>query len=278
MLKEWPLVAFTILGQAAAGILLTVGLPWILHGTAVSGPAAAPLWFTSLGLILGTLAAALILSFFHLHHPWRARRALANFRTSWLSREVLFAIAVLTFVGLEALLTLAGRGPLWLSKLVMGAACLSAMLFLLSMVALYRLPTLPIWSLGYMPISFFLPTVSLGTLATAVVWLAFGTDSLVGRTLWAIACLAVCLEIGLAVLFGGRRAKGASPSLRPPIKPMKGLYWTRLAFLAAAMLIAAFYLPDPAPLMFRIGALILVLSAEILGRFLFYGLAPRPGD
>ncbi len=292
MLKEWPLVAFTILGQTAAGVLLAIGLPWLFFGVAAPGTASETLWLTLLGLVLGTLTAALALSFFHLHHPLRARRALANLRTSWLSREILFAVAFVAFVGLETLLTRMDWGPLWLSKLVMGAACLSATLFLVSMVALYRLPTLPIWSLGSTPLSFFLPVVSLGALTTAVVWLAFGTESPFGRTLWAVACLAVFLEFGLSVLDGRREGNAVAPSLRPPIKPLKGLRGMRLALLAAAMLIfsvgtptaiedpypATFYLQDPAPLIFRIGALILVLSAEILGRFRFYGLVPRPGD
>jgi Tat-targeted selenate reductase subunit YnfH len=293
MLKEWPLVAFTILGQTAAGVLLAIGLPWLFFGVAAPGTVSETLWLTLLGFVLGTLTAALALSFFHLHHPLRARRALANLRTSWLSREILFAVAFMAFVGLEALLTRMGWGPLWLSKLVMGAACLSATLFLLSMIALYRLPTLPIWSRGFTPLSFVLPVVSLGALTTTVVLFAFRSGITFGTHLLRIALLSVFLEIGLSLSSDRRRRQTAGPSLRPPGRPLKGLYLTRLALLVIGStllwLVPAFIAlnsssviftdpPDPGPIGYQIGALALIAIAEFLGRFLFYGLVPRPGD
>lgn len=91
--SEWPLWLLTTAVPAA--------FAWFAAGR--HGP-----WWSDVGfLAIGGLALAL--STAHLGRPLRAWRAVLNWRTSWLSREI---ILVLMLMGLSALLC-AVRVPLW---------------------------------------------------------------------------------------------------------------------------------------------------------------------
>jgi sulfite dehydrogenase (quinone) subunit SoeC len=72
----------TLIGAAQGLVIALVG---------VEAAAAAPQLFYVVGAALACLlgAAGLVASFFHLGHPERAWRAVAMWRTSWLSRECL---------------------------------------------------------------------------------------------------------------------------------------------------------------------------------------------
>lgn len=87
--SEWSLLAFT------STAIVLVAMIW---SSALGGLRPPFLVFLALA------AAALAVSLVHLGRPFRALRALANWRSSWLSREV---IAYGAFVG-------AGAGALWL--------------------------------------------------------------------------------------------------------------------------------------------------------------------
>ena len=94
MRPAWSVVVFTTLAGAGQGLFLALFAAdllqfaerrWLLAGCA-------------LALLL--LGAGLAASFFHLGHPERAWRAMAMWRTSWLSREV---IVLPAFMGLTFL-------------------------------------------------------------------------------------------------------------------------------------------------------------------------------
>lgn len=80
-------ILFTTLSGAGFGLLfwLGFGLP------AVTGPAA----FGMFALAYGLAAGGLLASTFHLGHPERAWRAFSQWRSSWLSREAVAAVATL---------------------------------------------------------------------------------------------------------------------------------------------------------------------------------------
>jgi len=61
-------------------------------------PAGAGFYWAGAALALLFLAAGLIASFFHIGHPERAWRAVAMWRTSWLSREVIVLPAFMACV------------------------------------------------------------------------------------------------------------------------------------------------------------------------------------
>jgi DMSO reductase anchor subunit len=91
MNPAFSVVFLTTLSGAAQGLLIAlVGIESAAWLGVVAQPAAATAFYVSgaaLAVLLGGLG--LIASFFHLGHPERAWRAIAMWRTSWLSRECL---------------------------------------------------------------------------------------------------------------------------------------------------------------------------------------------
>jgi sulfite dehydrogenase (quinone) subunit SoeC len=116
-------------------------------------------------LALGFLVTGLICSFFHLGHPERAWRAASQWRTSWLSREVIalplamgliFVYALLNWVELDADLYGWGLpGQVALTVGSMGAAA-SLILFLCTGMIYAAIKFLQEWSTPFTVVNFFL--------------------------------------------------------------------------------------------------------------------------
>jgi len=288
MLKEWPLVAFTIAGQMAAGIFLFAGLPFFLSAGAGGNAATRETQLIVLAVVLGLLAMAALLSFFHLHHPFRARRVLINLRTSWLSREIFFELGFMALVAFGALLAWRRPAEGILLKGILAAAGLAGILFILSMSKLYMLQTVPPWNQAYTPLSFFMTSLSLGALA-AVLVRASGADTPSRSGAYILlAFVFVAAEAALSFLIApGHGVFGyrPGPSLRPPAEAHRTLHLARLALLLMGLaLIRGAMVAGEGRAASGLGgngllavALPLVLAGQITGRFLFYGLFGRPG-
>jgi anaerobic dimethyl sulfoxide reductase subunit C (anchor subunit) len=297
MLKEWPLVAFTILGQMAVGaFLLLCPLLFLTPAGTSWPPTARRMVLVVWGMTLGFVVIAAGLSFFHLRHPFRARRVLVNFRTSWLSREIFFELAFAACLALAFVLVWTGQTSGLFLRAVIAAAAVAGILFLASMGRLYRLESVPPWDAVYIGGSFFLTVMILGAMAAAWVTRSpLGDSRSYLSALWTAALFFIIADVLFAAfltpVFGlaGYRPKA---SLRPPARVSRWLHLGRLVLLAGgvvfvilAMATAAPGAPGPAmtrpaggpgPLLTL--AFALVLASEVAGRFLFYGLAPRPGD
>ena len=120
MHPAWSVILFTALAGAAQGLVL------LLAGAAVLGrPPTTDLLSAALLCALAMLVLALCASFLHLGRPLRAWRAVAMWRTSWLSREV---IVLPAFAGVVALwwlsLQLSGGAPAVLPLLAIALALL----------------------------------------------------------------------------------------------------------------------------------------------------------
>jgi len=294
MLKEWPLVAFTILGQTAVGAIVI--LSWVLLFIAV------PEWplmpgshrvLTVMDMALVLLGTGAAVSFFHLRFPFRARRVLSNLRTSWLSREILFLLALMGLILLADILVRTGNtaGPPF--KIVIGASAVVGVLFLASMAGIYMLGSVPAWEPGYVRLSFFLTAGILGALAAAWITGAPTGDpfSFFSR-LWDLASLMIAADVLFELLetpvFGLDRAP--APSLRPLTRVPRWLHFGRLVLLVGGIVLilqppqgdgTLLLHPSAGPVGSRPIlnlAFALVLAGAAAGRFLFYGLVPRPGD
>lgn len=288
MLKEWPLAAFTILGQTAVGAFLFFHLPFLVRGrTPYAGWRVT--WLVVLALVLALTAAASLVSFFHLRHPWRARFVLSNWRTSWLSREILFELAFMGLVAASGWMAWAGAPSRTILLAALGAAGLSGVLFLVSMVKLYTLPTLPAWRGGRAAVSFALTALVLGALAAETVIRAVAGPGAFPVDLAAVSAVLITVGIAWAVSEGrrlGPRGRRARPSLRPDAGPSRSLRAVRgaglvlgLGFVVADLARGGDRLMDErgaGPLLLL--ALGSVLAGEVAGRFAFYGLVRRPGD
>jgi Fe-S-cluster-containing dehydrogenase component len=106
---EWPLAVFTFVAEVLTGVAV---------GMVLGGP-RVPWWAFAGAGVLGALIAAA-----HLGRPDRAWRAALNWRTSWLSREVL---SYAMFVAAGSIAAMRSAGSRWdLPAAACGVACLFA--------------------------------------------------------------------------------------------------------------------------------------------------------
>ena len=136
---ELPLIAFTLIGQMAAGMAVL---------TLFSGPLSMPI----LVVIGGLIGLAGLASLLHLGSPLNAWRALAHLRKSWLSREIL----LFGLFGGSWLLSLAMPG---MGKLPL-ALCGIGLVY--SMAQVYRLRSIPAWDKNRTFVAFALSAILLG--------------------------------------------------------------------------------------------------------------------
>ncbi len=96
MHPAYSVILFTTASGAGYGLLF-----WLAVLNAV-GALPADRWFgfTGLALSLGLITVGLLASTFHLGHPERAWRAFSQWRSSWLSREGVAAVATYVPAGL----------------------------------------------------------------------------------------------------------------------------------------------------------------------------------
>jgi len=272
MLKEWSLVAFTVLGQMAVGLFILGATPFL---PIYEVPGFDPGGFLALlASVLGLLAVAALISFLHLRHPLKAVRALANFRTSWLSREIFFELLFMALVAVELVMVWAGATLtfLWIVHITAG---LAGVLFLLSMIKIYMLEALPGWNQAATPLSFVSASLSLGALT------AGGING--SSEFYFLAILFVFADLVISLLYApghGFLVRRAGEAIRPPAMLSRGLYFAGLGIEATglALLVWAFLLLDrlyeAVPMIAVFG---LILGGIVIRRFLFYGLAVRPG-
>ena len=83
--RDWSLVVFTVLTQAAVGAFLVLQV--LEHLAARRATFAGT---RGLPVVLAVLSAGLFAALFHLSDPLQAVRAVVNFSSSWLSREIVF--------------------------------------------------------------------------------------------------------------------------------------------------------------------------------------------
>ncbi len=272
MARDWSLVVFTVIGQTAVGLFLVAagtlyfaaGIPERIAGRDFR-----------LGLVLGVLGlllAGVVSSFFHLHHPRRAFRAVSNLRSSWLSREIFF---LLIFLALLAVLAVgewtggAGGPP---RRPVFILAGLAGLLFLACMALIYTLPAVPFWDRVATPLSFFLTALMTGTLGASLVFKLAEEAGGFWRPLARVSVVSVALGFAAALLFSPRYGlldRKEEPSLIPPSAYLGRFHTLRLFLIASGAVLAA--------VGFLAAAFVAVFSGEIVGRLLFYGLRGGEG-
>ena len=270
-LYEWPLVLFTVLGQAAVGAALFIVLPlYIFPGWAairsvdelrIAGPAA----------IVALLGAAAVFSLFHLGRPQRAFRALTKSGSSWLSREV--TAEMIFGIASAALAVLAWKMPRSAASTTLSVLVVAeAGAFIYSMARIYTIAAVPAWFSPATPVSFASTTLVLGSLIGAILSGTIGTPGLdqsrfhSGLTGAAVIILGASFVI--AILYAPRFGVFARKEPFPVAAPIRGLALVQAMRLALLGLALAFVGFGSA----LVPALAAAFISEILGRFVFYSL------
>jgi DMSO reductase anchor subunit len=152
MRPPWSILIFTTLAGLAQGFFFALLGREVWAGSAWSSNAYAGAAWT----VLALLALGLAASVFHLGRPGRAWRAASQWRTSWLSREVIALFALMCFVALHALLLEGGAKAGDASVLVTGlvAALLCLALWLCTGMIYASLSMVQEWATPLTPLSF----------------------------------------------------------------------------------------------------------------------------
>lgn len=164
MRPPWSMILFTILAGAGQGLLLLLVLLDFLHR---SGTLQAPtLLFTAgAALVLLLSGGGLVAAIFHLGHPLRAWRAMAMWRTSWLSREVLVLPSFMAVVTLWGASQLVGW-PAPMAGAVAGgvAAALALLLYVCTGMIYGAVKAIRAWATPLTPLNFALIGLASGAL------------------------------------------------------------------------------------------------------------------
>jgi DMSO reductase anchor subunit len=199
-------IVFSTASGAGYGLLALVG---ILAPLGVL-PHDRAFGFVALAVALGAITAGLVSSMFHLGHKERAWRALSQWRSSWLSREGVAAVATYLPAGIF--------GILWVFLGTISAAAgalsaLGAVVTVCCTAMIYRsLKPVPRWHNGWV-----LPTYLLAALMSGALWLAailqvLGSQPAIsGLALVAIASLAL-VKIGYWRSIDGESPTGTAGS------------------------------------------------------------------
>lgn len=296
--REWALITFSILAQMSVGAFVILGIVHYYANRKAGMQEADRMSDRALIAIIVTLGLGLLASLFHLGNPLLAPRAVTNFATSWLSREillgVLFALLGAVFATMQyfKLSTFAVRNVIaWIAALV-------GLVLIYAMAQVYMLPIQPAWNTVVTPLSFFVTTLLLGMFALGTVFVinyayiqikdpkGAGTQrellrdilkgiALGGVVLVGIELVILPLHLGYLATTG---SAAALDSVNLMIGPFGLIYFLRLvlAFLGAGVFGVFMYMAASQPGKERLmgtltyGAFVLVFVAEVLGRFVFY--------
>lgn len=132
-------ILFTVSSGAGLGLMFWLSMSRMFHEAA---PSQA--WWIAAVVAVVLLTVGLISSTQHLANPKNAKYALSRFRTSWLSREGVFAVALYVVGGLYVLALLAGGAGL--QKLLGLAVMVLCLIVLFCTGMIYAcLKTIPRW-------------------------------------------------------------------------------------------------------------------------------------
>jgi sulfite dehydrogenase (quinone) subunit SoeC len=199
------IIAFTVLSGLGFGLMVWLGAA----GMDKSGWVAAT--FCALALILA--AAGLLSSLFHLGNPQRFLLALTQWRSSWLSREALLALATFgAFTLYAGFWWLGDRRVPWLGGL--SAALALATVFATAMIYA-QMKSVPRWHTALTPVLFLTSALAGGAL-------------LAGEVSASKVLLAVLAVVQLADWLIGDRRLAASGSTLATATGLGGLGRLRL--------------------------------------------------
>ena len=258
----------------------------------------------SLLIINTTTIFGMIGAHFHLSRPYLSFLAISNFRTSWLSREIVFTL--LFFLVSAALLFIQWyRKGHWGLKTALGwLAIIFGFMAVYCMGQIYLLPTQPAWNTPLTIISFYGTVLLLGVMALATILImdlrfmeirqkgvlnewAIIVNETVKRL--AVAAGAILIPVVMINLFYIHSLRTGNTLMQTSYDLLVQLYEPLLIIRFLLLLAGVGWLVIPVAMLKRTGksvqeiftpvylACLLVIVGEILGRFLFYAAHIRTG-
>jgi len=304
-IREWALIAFTILSQMSVGAFVVLGLVHFFAARKAGEAEADRLSDRALLAMGPVVVLALVVSLFHLGNPLNAYRAVANIGQSWLSREILASVLFAATGGLFALMQWRKIGAFALRSVIAGIAAIIGLVLVYSMAMVYQLPLQPAWNTIGTPIAFFTTTLLLGVLALGAAFVANYAyvrrqapdcaerqcELLRGALRWFAVAAVVLMGIEIVVAplqvayLAAAPVEAARASAAMMFQDFGLVLMLRLVlvFVGAGLLGVFLYRNAVSPGRENVmgsvtyAAFGLVLVSEVLGRFLFYAAHVKIG-
>jgi anaerobic dimethyl sulfoxide reductase subunit B (iron-sulfur subunit) len=299
-MKEWSLIIFTLLSQLAVGAFLVLSVLRSLLAQKAGMAVVELLSDTMLLVIEPVTIVSILISLLHLGTPRNAYRAFRNVRSSWLSREILFATLFASAGAVFTVMQWFKIDAFETRNIVAWVATLLGLALVYSMSRVYMLRTIPTWNSPATPLSFFTTSLMLGVLAISVALLnnyasvasptgGLFRDETVDISHWMALSLVLLLGVQWAVirlcsanLRLGQAATRSKPKIPKQYRTISGLHMA-LTFLGVGVMGTSLYqhilvpgqeLPVTVLALLAFG---LMLVSEGMGRFLFYKSHMRYG-
>ena len=299
--REWALLTFTILGQLAAGMMLVLMIVRAYVTSKVGAAEADRMTDIPMFMVVPIMGLALLASLLHLNNLVNVVKAVPNLGSSWLSREVVIAVAFVVVAVVYAFLQWRKIGSNSLRNVIGWIGAIIGIVLTYAMPMVYMLRTVPVWNTPITVITFCVTALLLGTLGAAAALavnyfiiqkhdlkasskrLELLREVVQSTTIAAIILLGV--EFLVLPLYMAYLGAAAMESL----KLMMGTYGLvlviRLLLVFGGAGVLATYLFRTASsagkerLMATLvySAFVMVLVGEVMGRFLFYATNLRVG-
>ncbi len=279
----WSLLLFSLTIQACVGALVWVE---IVQLSVASRPGLAlpdPLRFTMMRGITVAIVAAVSISLMHLGSPIRVVFAMNNLGTSWLSREVLLVTLFGSGVALATVMQWRGWGSELSRSIVSRVTAILGLALVYVMARLHMLPTTPGWNTAVTPISFYATSLVFGgvvVLASLLHTKLASSANSSGRVIL-VPALVICLGVEIVLIPFQASIQFGHPMVGyvDGIVMLSILVGLRVLCVAAALGFLISFLQGSPQRSKRwvLAAVVLVLIAEILGRYTFYASYYRIG-
>lgn len=195
MHPAYSVIFFTTASGAGYGLLALAAI------FAVSGllPASGLLGFVLVGLALALIVGGLLSSTFHLGRPERALWALTQWRSSWLSREGILAIATFLPAALFAVgWVFLGRTTGFFGWMGVAAALLAGLTVVATSMIYASLTTIPQWNLATVPMAYLALAVMSGAVLLGFLARLFGLH---GEAIDVVAIVAILAAWGVKTAY-----------------------------------------------------------------------------
>lgn len=302
---EWALIIFSIVMQMAVGAFVVLGGVHFF-ATRRSGLAEADKLSDRSLLAIGPVVVfGLLVTLFHLGNPVNAPRAIANFGSSWLSREIVLALVFVIGGAVFAVMQWRKVSTPTIRNVIALVVAAVGLVLIFAMASIYSIPTIPAWDSIATPVAFYITTFLLGSLALGAAFVTNfwylrrkGMDEkntqymMLATTLRWIALLSILLlglqfvVIPLYLAWLSTHASAAAAASMSLILNENGLVFILrlvLVFLGAGVFAVFVYQNATSEARVRVmgnlalAAFAMVLIAEILGRYLFFASMVRIG-
>lgn len=301
--REWALPVYTILMQLAAGSLLTLWIIRTVEARRVEPRTLDHVLRLPVLAVWITILTAVVGAHFHLSHSYLSLLATLNWRTSWLSREVIFTILFFGSVSGLVYLLWVRPGHYRLETVLGWGGVVAGSLVIYSMSKIYLLPSQAAWNTPLTLFAFYLTAILLGVTAVAVLLVmdlkisevAEGPETAVRRHIirhsfgWmavvammsAVVIPAINLTLNNILQHGDAPARTSLLLLLNLYQPLlimryialfSGVGWFGVTAVRLHRRQTQIDLTNPVYL-----SCLLILIAEITGRFLFYATHIRTG-